>query len=89
VKRVRVRVSGRVQGVFYRVTCARLARDAGLGGHVRNLPDGEVEAVFEGPDDAVDKMIAWCRHGPDLARVDRIDILAEEPVGESTFGVTD
>jgi acylphosphatase len=88
VKRVRVRVSGRVQGVFYRVTCARLARDAGLGGHVRNLPDGEVEAVFEGPDDAVDEIVEWCRHGPDLARVDRIDIVAEEPVGDSTFDVT-
>jgi acylphosphatase len=89
VKRVRVRVSGRVQGVFYRVTCARLARDAGLGGNVRNLPDGEVEAVFEGPDDAVDTLVEWCRHGPDLARVDGIDIVAEEPVGESTFRVTD
>jgi len=89
VKRVRVRVSGRVQGVFYRVTCARLARDAGLGGHVRNLPDGEVEAIFEGPDDAVNSLVEWCRHGPDLARVDLIDILAEEPVGESTFRVTD
>jgi acylphosphatase len=89
VKRVRVRVSGRVQGVFYRVTCARLARDAGLGGNVRNLPDGEVEAIFEGPDDAVDTLVEWCRHGPDLARVDGIEILAEEPVGESTFRVTD
>jgi acylphosphatase len=89
VKRVRVRVSGRVQGVFYRVTCARLARDAGLGGNVRNLPDGEVEAVFEGPDDAVDTLVEWCRHGPDLARVYGIDIVAEEPVGESTFRVTD
>jgi acylphosphatase len=89
VKRVRVRVSGRVQGVFYRVTCARLARDAGLGGHVRNLPDGEVEAIFEGPDDAVNSLVEWCRHGPDLARVDGIEILAEEPVGESTFRVTD
>ena len=89
MKRVRVRVSGRVQGVFYRVTCARLARDAGLGGNVRNLPDGEVEAVFEGSDDAVDTLVEWCRHGPDLARVDRIDVLAEEPVGESTFVVTD
>lgn len=88
MKRVRVRVSGRVQGVFYRVTCARLARDAGLGGNVRNLPDGEVEAVFEGSDDAVDTLVKWCRHGPDLARVDRIDVLAEEPVGESTFDVT-
>ena len=88
MKRVRVRVSGRVQGVFYRATCARMARDAGLGGSIRNLPGGGVEAVFEGPDDAVDTLVEWCRHGPDLARVDEVDILAEEPIGESTFRVT-
>lgn len=81
-------VSGRVQGVFYRATCARLARDAGLSGYVRNLPDGGVEAVFEGPEDAVDPIVEWCRHGPELARVDRVDIVAEEPIGDSTFRVT-
>lgn len=81
-------VTGRVQGVFYRATCARLARDAGLSGYVRNLPDGGVEAVFEGTEDAVDPIVEWCRHGPELARVDRVDIVAEEPIGDSTFRVT-
>ena len=70
MRRVRVIVSGLVQGVFYRATCARLARDRGLAGSVRNRPDGRVEAVFEGPDDAVGSMVEWCRHGPDLASVD-------------------
>jgi acylphosphatase len=81
-------VSGRVQGVFYRATCARMAREAGLGGSIRNLPGGGVEAVFEGPDEAVDAIVEWCRNGPDLARVDEIDIHVEEPIGDSAFRVT-
>jgi acylphosphatase len=80
-------VDGRVQGVFYRATCASLARDRGLGGFVRNLPDGRVEAAFEGEADVVDAMVAWCRRGPDLARVDRIDVVAEDPRGERDFRV--
>ena len=88
MKRVRVVASGRVQGVFYRATCARLARGRGLGGYVRNLPDGRVEAAFEGPDDAVEEMVAWSRRGPDLAHVDELDVVAEEPTGETGFVVT-
>jgi acylphosphatase len=64
-----------------------MARDAGLGGSIRNLPGGGVEAVFEGPDDAVDMLVEWCRHGPELARVDGIDVVAEAPVGDTTFRV--
>jgi acylphosphatase len=88
VKRVRVLVSGRVQGVFYRRTCARVARDAGLGGWVRNLDDGRVEAAFEGEDDAVDRLVAWCRQGPDRAHVDAVDVTVEPPLGETEFRVT-
>jgi acylphosphatase len=88
MKRVRVIVSGRVQGVFYRATCARLARRLGLGGSVRNLPDGGVEAVFEGPESAVDEMVNWSQSGPDLALVERLEVLAEEPMGETEFRVT-
>lgn len=87
MKRVRVVASGRVQGVFYRATCARLARDLGLGGYVRNLSDGRVEAVFEGPEDDVERMVTWSRRGPDLAHVDDLDAVAEEPVGETAFEV--
>ena len=81
-------VSGRVQGVFYRATCARLARDKGLAGSVRNRPDGGVEAVFEGPRNEVEEMVAWCRRGPDLARVDEVVVSDEEPLGEVDFLVT-
>jgi len=85
MRRVRVIVSGRVQGVFYRASCARLARDGGLGGSIRNRPDGRVEAVFEGPDAVVSDMVDWCRRGPDLARVDEVEVAEEEPVGEAEF----
>jgi acylphosphatase len=88
VKRVRVVASGLVQGVFYRATCASLARARGLGGYVRNLPGGAVEAAFEGSDEAVDEMVAWCREGPELARVDELGVVSEEPVGDTTFRVT-
>jgi acylphosphatase len=88
VKRVRVVVSGRVQGVFFRATCASLAREAGLAGTVRNLADGRVEATFEGPDVAVDRLVEWCRRGPDRARVDHVEVVPEDPVGERIFRVT-
>lgn len=88
MKRVRVTVSGRVQGVFYRATCARVARDAGLSGHVRNLPDGRVEAVFEGSEEDVERLVAWCRTGPETARVDEVEIVAERPIGDAGFRIS-
>ena len=87
MKRVRVVASGRVQGVFYRASCARRARGLGLTGYVRNLPDGGVEAAFEGADSAVDEMVAWSRQGPDLANVDHLQVVTEEPSGETGFRV--
>jgi acylphosphatase len=87
-KRVRVLVTGRVQGVFYRTTCASRARQLGLAGSVRNLPDGRVEAVFEGRDEDVDVMVEWCRNGPDLARVDALEIVPEPLSGDPEFRVT-
>ena len=87
MKRVRVVASGRVQGVFYRASCARLARGLGLSGYVRNLPDGRVEAAFEGSDVAVDEMVAWSGDGPDLANVHHVDVVVEDPLGESGFRV--
>ena len=88
VRRVRVVVSGRVQGVFYRAECAQRARALGLGGCVRNLPDGRVEAAFEGPPPAVERMIAWCREGPPLARVEAVDVREEPPAGDRDFRIT-
>ena len=77
--RARVCVSGRVQGVFFRYSCAREAAAEGLRGTVRNLPDGRVEAVFQGPKPAVERLIDWCRTGPPAARVAGVEISWEEP----------
>ncbi len=88
VRRVRVVIFGSVQGVFFRSTCAGLARARGLGGFVRNLPDGRVEAAFEGVDNDVDALLAWCRVGPDHALVDHVESFPEEPKGEREFRIT-
>lgn len=80
-------MEGRVQGVFFRDGCAREARQRGLGGFVRNCSDGSVEAVFEGDADAVDQMVAWCRHGPPRAIVTGVAVEDEEPRGEGWFAV--
>ena len=87
VKRVRVIVTGRVQGVFFRATCAARARSLGLGGWVRNRPDGAVEAAFEGPDADVDAMLTWCRTGTDLSEVGAVEIAEEVPIGEHGFRI--
>lgn len=87
VKRVHVFVSGQVQGVFFRARCAERARARQLAGFVRNISDGRVEAAFEGPDEAVDDLVAWCREGTDWAQVESVDV-TEEPVrGEAEFRV--
>jgi len=88
-RRVHVIVSGRVQGVFYRATCIERARALRLGGWVRNLVDGRVEAAFEGPSDDVDAMVAWCREGPPRARVTEMTIQEESALGEELFRVVE
>ncbi len=85
VVRYRVLISGRVQGVFFRDTCRRLAEQYGVAGWVRNLPDGRVEAVFEGPADAVCRLVDWARTGPRLAAVDDVAVQPEPPEGLSAF----
>jgi acylphosphatase len=86
-RRVRVIVSGVVQGVFYRASCAEEARRAGVGGFVRNLADGSVEAAFEGPAQEVEGMVGWCRSGPRGARVERVRLHEEELTGERSFRI--
>ncbi len=76
-----------MQGVFFRVTCRREALSAGVGGYVRNLRDGRVEAVFEGDPAAVQRMIEWCHRGSGPARVDAVEVSDEQPVGEEAFEV--
>jgi acylphosphatase len=87
VQRRRVAVQGHVQGVFFRETTRRRALADGVAGWVRNLPDGSVEAVFEGERDAVDRLVAFMRDGPRGARVDWVDVVGEEPQGLSGFAV--
>lgn len=86
IERAHVWVAGRVQGVYFRASARAEAERLGLSGWVRNLPDGRVEAVFEGAPDAVAAAIAWCRVGPPSASVASIDVLPEAPEGLSGFG---
>jgi acylphosphatase len=85
MKRVHVWISGRVQGVFFRARTKSAALSLGLRGWVRNLPDGRVEALFEGDDPDVAAMLEWCRKGPPLSDVRNIDI-REEPAGNGLNG---
>jgi len=85
--RVRVVVSGRVQGVFFRDTCRQEADRLGVAGEAVNRPDGTVEAVFEGPADAVDAMVGWARRGPSEATVDGVQVTEERPEGMHGFSV--
>jgi len=85
--RRRVLVSGLVQDVWFRATTAKQAARAGVRGWVRNLADGRVEAVFEGPEDAVNEMLDFCARGPEMARVDRVEVVEESPEDLEDFRI--
>lgn len=85
--RCRAVISGRVQGVFYRDTCERVASGLGVRGWVRNRSDGTVEVVAEGVREAVDALLDWCRTGPPRAHVVGVEIADEPPAGERSFRV--
>jgi acylphosphatase len=87
VVRYRVLISGRVQGVFFRDTCRRMAERYGVSGWVRNLPDGTVEAVFEGPAEDVSRLVEWSHQGPRSAVVEDVRAQAEPPEGISGFQI--
>jgi acylphosphatase len=72
--RARVIVTGSVQGVNFRAACRDQARAVKVGGWVKNLPDGSVEAVFEGPQAGVQRMVSWCYSGPIYAHVDHVEV---------------
>ena len=78
--RVHLFITGRVQGVFYRQSTQQKADELRLKGFVRNLGDGRVEAVLEGNGEKINEMIKWCRIGPSGAKVDHIDVVADEPL---------
>jgi acylphosphatase len=83
MKRVHIHISGRVQGVFFRAETQRTAKSFNLTGWVRNIADGRVEAVLEGEDENVDKMLKWCHTGPPAAKVE--EVLTEEEPYTSEF----
>ena len=85
--RARVVVRGRVQGVWFRAETESRARSLGLTGWVRNAEDGTVEAVFEGPRERIESVVAWCGRGPAEARVDDVQVDWEDPSGEQGFAV--
>ena len=87
MKRAKVIVRGSVQGVFFRAEARDRARSLGLAGWVRNVPDGTVEAVFEGEDERVGSMVEWCSQGPAGARVENVDVHWSEPEGEERFSI--
>ncbi len=88
VIRVRLLISGRVQGVYYRRQSKDEALRLGLKGWVRNLPDRRVEAVAEGEEEKVEAFIGWCREGPPLAIVRGVEVSRERPTEEfETFRV--
>jgi acylphosphatase len=76
-----------VLGVFFRATGGRDARARRLSGWIRNCADGAVEAAFEGGDEDVDAMVAWCREGPEHAVVEAVEATVESITGESGFAV--
>jgi acylphosphatase len=83
--RRRLLISGRVQGVFFRDTCRRVAEEESVAGWASNLPDGRVEIVLEGDESAVDRVLQWCREGTDWSHVDSVDVSDEDPEGLSGF----
>lgn len=86
--RAHVYISGRVQGVYFRYFARRLAEQHGLTGWVRNLPDGRVEALFEGERESVSQILEWCHQGPPGALVGGVQVAWEQYTGEySRFAV--
>ncbi|MFB6203914.1 MAG: acylphosphatase [Candidatus Nanohaloarchaea archaeon] len=87
MERAHVWISGKVQGVTFRASTRRKARELEVYGWVRNLEDGRVEAVFEGEEEDVEKMIEFCHEGPRLADVEDVEVQREEPEGLPGFRV--
>jgi acylphosphatase len=82
-QRARLRIRGRVQGVFYRKSAEKEANSLGLSGWVRNMEDGSVEAFVLGPHEVIEKFAAWCKDGPPGARVDSVDIVWQAEVSDT------
>jgi len=87
--RAHVIISGRVQGVFFRMETKKAADRYGVFGWVKNQRDGTVAALFEGTKDNIDSILTWCKHGPPIAKVLDVDVTWEEYKGEfNNFKIT-
>ena len=88
LQRAHVLVSGQVQGVFFRDSTRQKAEELGLSGWVKNVPEGQVEALFEGPSQSIREMVDWCKEGPQRASVENVDVDFESAGGDlETFEV--
>lgn len=85
VVRRRAILTGRVQGVFFRASVQEAAENQGVAGWAANRRDGSVEVVLEGPADAVESVLGYCRTGPVNARVDSAEVVEETPEGLTGF----
>jgi acylphosphatase len=87
MQRLKLRITGKVQGVFYRKSALETAQQLQLGGFVRNQPDGSVLLEAEGPAEKLQKLLEWCKEGPPAARVDKVEETWLEPRGHSEFSI--
>jgi acylphosphatase len=87
LRRVHLRVTGQVQGVFFRDSLRRLADSEGVAGWARNCSDGSVETVLEGDAASVERLVDFCRIGPGAARVDAVEVEEEPPEGLTEFQI--
>ena len=82
MRRVRITVFGKVQGVFFRYSAQELATKSKVNGFAKNNLDGSVEILAEGGDKAVEEIVEFCKHGPEMARIDKIEITEEDFIGD-------
>jgi len=82
MKRINIVVHGLVQGVFFRYNTKKESLNLGLKGYAKNLPDGTVEIVAEGPEDKLKELMEYCKKSPGAAQVDKVDVKFEKPKNE-------
>ncbi len=87
LKRYKLTIRGRVQGVWYRGSAQRKARELGIKGLVKNMPDGSVYVEAEGEEEALHGFVVWCNQGPELASVESVDVEEAPALGSSDFEV--
>lgn len=87
LKHLNILVSGRVQGVWFRASTQLKAREFGLSGFVKNVADGNVYIEVEGTGDNLTRFVEWCKKGPELARVDQVNIQEDELKNFQSFEI--